>query len=371
MTARTMSHERRVALWLLVLAGFVIAVWLLRGILPPFLVGMAVAYFFDPLADRLQRWGFSRLWATVLITLIFFLIAPVVIALLAPIIGDQVASFAERVPAYVQSLAHSGDPIWNALKKSLSPKDIEEIRSAATDYAGTIASWAGRIAKNVVGSSLAVANALSLLFITPFVTFYLLRDWHRVTAAVDGWLPPRHAETIRQQLREINHILAGFVRGQALVCLALALIYGIGLTVVGLDLGLLVGIGAGFLSFIPYVGSITGFIISIALAFGQGSGWVLPAEVAAVYVVGNQIEANFLAPRLVGSKIGLHPVWVIFALLAGGALFGFVGLMLALPVAAVIGVLARFAIARYLESPLYTGDDSADPPASPPTNLGA
>ncbi|HEY1723610.1 MAG TPA: AI-2E family transporter [Magnetospirillaceae bacterium] len=360
-----MSRETRLALWLAVFALFIVAVWALRSILPPFVVGMAVAYFFDPLADRLQRLGLSRLWATLVITLIFFLIAPVIIGLLAPIIGDQVASFAQRIPSYVQSLAHSGDPIWNALKKSLSPKDIEQIRSAATDYAGTIAGWAGGFAKDLVGSGLAVANALSLLFITPFVTFYLLRDWHRVTAAIDGWLPPRHADVIRQQLREINHILAGFVRGQALVCLTLAVIYGVGLTVVGLDLGLLVGIGAGFLSFIPYVGSITGFFISIALAAGQGQGWTLPAEVAAVYAVGNQIEANFLAPRLVGSKIGLHPVWVIFALLAGGALFGFVGLMLALPVAAVVGVLARFAIARYLDSPLYSGDFSDDPPPAP------
>ncbi len=365
MTSPPMSREKRLWLWLAVLAVFVLAVWLLRSILPPFLVGMAVAFFFDPVVERLQRLGLSRLWATVVITLIFFLLAPIVVALLAPIIGDQVSSFAQRVPSYVQSLAHAADPVWNTMKKSLSPKDIEEIRSAASDYAGTVAGWAGTLAKDVVGSSLAVANALSLLFITPFVTFYLLRDWHRVTAAVDGWLPPRHAETIRAQLREINRILAGFVRGQALVCLTLAVIYGVGLTIVGLDLGLLVGVGAGFLSFIPYVGSITGFIVSIALAAGQAHGWVLPAEVAAVYVVGNQIEANFLAPRLVGSKIGLHPVWVIFALLAGGALFGFVGLMLALPVAAVVGVLARFALARYLESPLYSGDFPADPPVNP------
>jgi predicted PurR-regulated permease PerM len=365
MTQPPMTRDRRVWLWLGGFAAFILAVWLLRSILPPFLVGMAVAYFFDPVADRLERWGLSRLWATILITLIFFLLAPIVVALLAPIIGDQVSSFAQRVPGYVQSLAHAADPLWNAMKKSLSPKDIEEIRSAATDYAGTVAGWAGSVARSLVGSSLAVANALSLIFITPFVTFYLLRDWDRVTAAVDSWLPPRHAETIRAQLREINRILAGFVRGQALVCLTLALIYGIGLTVVGLDLGLLVGIGAGFLSFIPYVGSITGFIVSIALAFGQAQGWMLPAEVAVVYVIGNQIEANFLAPRLVGSKIGLHPVWVIFALLAGSALFGFVGLMLALPVAAVAGVLARFALARYLESPLYTGDFPGDPPVNP------
>jgi predicted PurR-regulated permease PerM len=258
-------------------------------------------------------------------------------------------------------LAHRADPVWRTLKKSLSPHDLEQIRNAAGDYAGTIAGWVGGFAKDLVGSSLAVANAVSLIFITPIVTFYFLRDWHRVTATVNGWLPTQHAATIHQQMHAINHILARYVRGQALVCLTLAIIYAAGLTAVGLDLGLVVGIGAGALSFIPYFGSVMGLVIGVGLAVAQTDGWRLPIEVAVVYVIGNQIEANFLAPRLVGQNIGLHPVWVIFALLAGGELFGFVGLLLALPTAAVIGVLARFTMASYMNSPFFSGDPR--PPA--------
>jgi predicted PurR-regulated permease PerM len=359
-----MSREARLRVWLVALVVALVAIWLLRSILLPFVAGMAIAYFLDPLANRLERMGLSRIWATVVITLTFFLIVLAVIVFLAPIIGEQVAGFAQRVPGYVQALAHRADPIWRMIKTSLTPHDIEQIRTAAGDYAGTVAGWAGSLAKELVGGSIAIANALSLVFITPIVTFYMLRDWHRVTALVNGWLPPRHADFIHREVKEIDHILAGFVRGQALVCLSLAIIYGAGLTLVGLDLGLVVGIGAGLLSFVPYLGSISGFVVSMGLATAQGNGWVLPAEVAVVYVIGNQIEANFLAPRLVGRKIGLHPVWVIFALLAGGALFGFLGLLLALPSAAVIGVLARAGIHRYLESPLYTGDSSDDPPAA-------
>jgi len=359
-----MSREARLRAWLVAALIFLIAVWLLRSILLPFVAGMAIAYFLDPIADRLQRLGLSRTLATVTITLVFFVVALAAIILLAPVVGDQVAGFVQRVPGYVQALAHRVEPLWRAIKTSLSPHDIERLRTAAGDYAGTVAEWVGGLMSHLLGGSLAIANALSLIFITPVVTFYLLRDWHRVTALVDGWLPRRHAETIRAELRQIDRILAGFVRGQALVCLSLAIIYGAGLTLVGLDLGLLVGLGAGLLSFVPYLGTISGLAVATALAIAQGSDWTLPVEVVVVFVVGNQLEANLLAPRLVGRKIGLHPVWVIFALLAGGALFGFVGLLLALPAAAVIGVLARFGLQRYQESPLYAGDPPGDPPSA-------
>jgi len=360
-----MSHDARMRVWLIAAVVALILLWLLRGILLPFVAGAAIAYFLDPLASRLQRAGFSRSWATITITLVFFVLALAIIVALAPVLGEQIGGFAQRLPGYLQSLTHRIDPIWRTIKASLSTHDIEQIRTAAGDYAGTVAGWAGAVATELVGGSLAIANGLSLIFITPIVTFYLLRDWHRVTALVDGWLPPRHAKVIHQEMREIDHILAGFVRGQALVCLSLAIIYGASLTLVGLDLGLVVGLGAGLLSFAPYLGSVTGFVVSMGLAFAQSNGWELPVEVAVVYIVGNQIEANFLAPRLVGRKIGLHPVWVIFALLAGGALFGFLGILLALPAAAVIGVLARFGLRHYLESPLYTGDASDEPPANP------
>jgi predicted PurR-regulated permease PerM len=210
--------------------------------------------------------------------------------------------------------------------------------------------------RRVLTGSLAVVNLLSLVFITPVVTFYLLRDWDRIVAKVDSWLPRDHADIIRVQMGEINRTLSGFIRGQATVCLALGTIYGVGLSLVGLDLGLVIGMTSGMLSFIPYLGSITGFVTGMGLAFAQGADWHLPAMVAGVFAFGQVMEGNVLTPKLVGDKVGLHPVWIMFALLAGGTLFGFVGILLAVPVAAVIGVVVRFALSHYLASPIYHGN---------------
>jgi predicted PurR-regulated permease PerM len=351
-----MTKDGKLRFWLIGLAVFVLALWLLRGILLPFVAGMAIAYFLDPLANRLERLGLSRTLATVLIILFFFLTVVALIFLLAPLLENQVVGFAQKTPAYVNALLHRGEPLWRTIKSRLSPHDIESLRSSAGDYAGTAVSWVGGVFSRVVTGSLAVVNVLSLIFITPVVTFYLVRDWPKVTERMDIWLPRHHAATIRQQLHEINVILAGFARGQALVCLTLGSLYAIGLTAVGLDLGMVVGLFAGVVSFIPYLGTVSGFILGVGLALAQTQDWVLPLMVAGVFVIGNLLEGNVLAPKLVGEKIGLHPVWVIFALLAGGSLFGFLGILLALPVAAVIGVLARFALTRYMGSSLYSGD---------------
>jgi len=295
----------------------------------------------------------------VIITLSFFFAVILIFLLVAPVISDQVVGFAQKVPGYVQGLIARGEPLWHTAQNYLSPKDIERLRSAAGDYAGTVAGWVGHFLTSVLSGSLVVVNVLSLIFITPVVTFYMLRDWHKLTERVDGWLPRHYAQTIREQLAEIDAILSGFVRGQALVCLTLGTFYGLGLTAVGLDLGLVVGFAAGMFSFIPYLGCISGFVAAIALALAQSPGWELPAMVSGVFLVGNLLEGNVLSPKLVGEKIGLHPVWVIFALLAGGALFVFLGILLALPTAAVIGVLTRFALTQYLGSSLYRGDRPA------------
>lgn len=350
-----MTSAQRYRFWLIGLAVSLALLYVLRGMLLPFVAGMAVAYFLDPLADRLERSGLSRLAATSVITAVFFLVVVLALIILVPIVEDQVLAFAHKVPGYMDTLNERLQPLLNEAKKRLSPRDIEKLRSSAGEYAGTAVSWALGAARGVLTGSLAVFNVLSLMFITPVVTFYLLRDWDKMVAKVDSWLPRDHAETIRTQMREINRTLSGFIRGQATVCLCLGLIYGIGLSVVGLDLGLVIGMASGMLSFIPYLGSITGFVSGMGLALAQGTDWHLPAMVAGVFVVGQVAEGNFLTPKLVGDKVGLHPVWIMFALLAFAALFGFVGLLLAVPVAAVIGVLVRFALSRYLSSPLYHG----------------
>jgi predicted PurR-regulated permease PerM len=352
----SLTREGKLRFWLIGLAVFAVLLWLLSSILLPFVAGMAVAYFLDPVAHRLQRLGLSRTLATTVITLGFFLLVVLLLVLLVPTIEDEVVGFAQRVPDYVHALIKRGEPMWRNAKTYLQPKDIERLRTAAGNSAGTMAGWLGQMVPRILTGSLAVMNVLALVFITPVVTFYMLRDWHKITDIVSVSLPRHHAAVIREQLIAIDTILSGFVRGQALVCLTLAAFYGLGLTVVGLDLGLVLGICAGLVSFIPYLGSISGFLIGVGLALAQSPDWTLPMLVAGVFVTGNLLESYFLVPKLVGSKIGLHPVWVIFALLSGGTLFGFVGVLLALPVAAVVGVLARFSLARYLQSSLYSGD---------------
>ena len=206
----------------------------------------------------------------------------------------------------------------------------------------------------------AALSLASLLVITPVVTFYLLRDWDHLVARVDSWLPRHYAGTVRVEVRKVDEILAGFVRGQSSVCVILALFYAIGLTLAGLNFGLVIGLVAGLLSFIPFVGSAVGFVASVGMALVQFDDWLRIGIVAAIFVIGQAVEGNFLTPKLVGDRVGLHPVWVIFALLAGGFLFGFVGVLLAVPVAAVVGVLTRFLMAQYLDSTFHRGDQAGD-----------
>ena len=350
-----MTRGSQIRFWLLGVAIFLLSLWLLRSVLLPFVAGMAVAYLLDPLAERLQRWGMSRLVATTLITVAFFLLLVGGLALLVPLLEDQITSFAAKLPAYYEGLAQWIKPLIFRAQKSLSPSDFAHLKESIGSYAGTAVGWVVSVVQEVLTSGLAVVNILSLIFIMPVVTFYMLRDWHRLVSAVDSWLPRDHAPTIRQELQEINRTLSGFIRGQGMVMLSLAFYYGVGLSLVGLDLGLVVGISAGLASFIPYLGTISGFAAGLALAFAQTGDWHLPALVAGVFLVGNLIEGNFLTPRLVGNRVGLHPVWIIFALLAGGALFGFLGILLAVPTAAVIGVLVRFMLRNYLASSLYRG----------------
>jgi len=242
------------------------------------------------------------------------------------------------------------------LKRKLSKGDIDKLRTSVGEHAGEAVTWALNVVKRLLTGGLAVLNVLSLLFITPIVTFYMLRDWDVMVAKVDSWLPRQHRDSIHRHAAEINRTLSGFIRGQASVCLALGAFYGLGLSLVGLDLGLVIGLGAGFISFVPYLGSITGFVVGVGLALAQTQSWELPAMVAGVFLAGQVLEGNFLTPKLVGDKVGLHPVWIMFALLSGGGLFGFVGLLLAVPVAAIVGVLSRSALKRYLRSSLYHGN---------------
>lgn len=350
-----MTAERQVRIWLIGLLATAVALYLLRGILLPFVAGMAVAYFLDPAADRLEKWGCSRTVATVIITGIFFVVVILLALLILPLLQRQIIEFAGRLPDYVETLRGLLAALLERLQDRISAKELEELRGVVGQQLGDALKWLGSLLPGLWSGGVALANILSLIFITPVVCFYLLRDWDVMVTKIDSWLPPRHAEVIREQARLIDETLAGFVRGQGLVCLVLATYYGIGLTLAGLEFGLVVGISTGLIAFIPYVGTALGLVVSTSLALVQFDAWQDVAIVLGIFVFGQIVEGNFLSPKLVGDRVKLHAVWIIFALLAGAALLGFVGVLLAVPVAAIVGVLGRFALQRYLESPLYTG----------------
>ncbi len=356
------SPEGRVLFWLAMLVIFGALIHVLSDVLLPFIAGMAVAYFLDPIADKLEEKGLSRTLATTVITLTFFFVIIAVLGLLLPALHKQVVELAALVPEVIKSAKaflepHVRDIIANVRSRAGGAEEFD-LQQVLSKYTGNALKWLAAFFDKLLSGGAAVLNLLSLIIITPIVSFYLLRDWDRIVEKLDGYLPLDHADDIRGQMRNIDMTLSGFVRGQASVCLTLSIFYAAGLSAIGLNSGLLVGIGAGLISFIPYIGAASGAAVALAIAFFQfGLADPLPIiAVAAVFLAGQTLESYVLTPKLVGDRIGLHPVWIMFALLAGGALFGFTGVLLAIPMAAVIGVLIRFAANRYQASGLYTGE---------------
>jgi predicted PurR-regulated permease PerM len=342
---------------------FGLFLFIFSDILLPFIAGMALAYFLDPVADRMQKTGFSRLWATVVILLAFVVLLVLALMIIVPVLTNQFADLMKNMPDYIgrlQGVVTSFDPAWIEKTLGVSAAQLKDgLNSLLTEAIGFITS----LFKSLWSSGLAIVNIVSLFIVAPVVAFYMLLDWDRMVATVDGWVPREHVATVRAIASDIDRSIAGFVRGQGTLCLILGIYYAFGLTVVGLNFGLLIGLLAGLISFIPYVGSLTGLVLALGVAFVQfWPDWMWIAAVAGVFFVGQFIEGNILQPKLVGSSVGVHPVWLMFALLAFGALFGFVGLLVAVPCAAAIAVIMRFAIARYKESALYRGEEK--PPAA-------
>jgi predicted PurR-regulated permease PerM len=351
-----MNLQRQVLFWTGALVVFLLLTWILRDVLLPFVAGMALAYFLNPLADRLERHGLNRFIASIFVTGFFVLFFVLVAILLLPLLGSQLLAFVQRIPEYITRLQ---DLVFTAenqdwIKRMLG-SDTLDLRKSVGELVGQGAAWIGAFIQGLWSGGRALISLFAVVVVMPIVTFYVLVDWHRIVNKVDSWVPRRHRDTIRGLARDIDAALAGFIRGQALVTLILGSFYAIGLTLVGLNFGLLIGFGAGILSFIPYVGSMTGLLLAGGVAFAQfWPEWIWIASVIGIFFVGQFIEGYFLQPILVGDRVGLHPVWMMFALFAFGYLFGFVGLLLAVPLAAATGVLMRFAIRQYLASPLYT-----------------
>jgi predicted PurR-regulated permease PerM len=347
--------ETQVAFWLAALVVLVLVLWLLSEILLPFVAGAAIAYLLTPLTDRLERAGVNRLAAALLMIALVVMGFVLIILLVAPIIGGQLSSFIDNIPGYVSRLQQLlSDPSRPWIQKLVGAgfNADKSIGDLVTQGVG----WITAFLKSLWSGGRALVSLFSLVVVTPVVAFYLIYDWHRILRTADSWIPVHQRETVRRLAREIDAAIAGFVRGQTAVCMILGSFYAVTLTLSGLNFGLLIGLISGVITFVPYVGSMTGLILAVGVAVAQfWPQWTSIATVLGIFLVGQFFEGNVLSPKLVGESVGLHPVWIIFALLAFGYLFGFVGLLVAVPLAATIGVLMRFALMRYRESALYTG----------------
>ena len=337
--------------WSIAAAVFFVVLWFLGDVILPFVVGGALAYFLDPVADRLENLGLGRLLATIVISVVGVLTFVLLALLVIPTLVAQAAQLADSAPTLAQN--------FQTFLTERFPSLMDEgsiLRQSLASLGQTVQERGGQLIEAVFSSAMGVFNIALLIVIVPVVTFYLLYDWDRMVAAIDNLLPRDHAPVVRQIAHDIDRTLASFVRGQGTVCLILGAFYAIALMLIGLQFGLVIGVTAGLLTFIPYVGALVGGALSIGLALFQfwGEWWMIGA-VAIVFFFGQFIEGNVLSPNLVGQSVGLHPVWLIFALSAFGSMFGFVGMLVGVPVAAAIGVVVRFFIDRYREGLLYRG----------------
>jgi predicted PurR-regulated permease PerM len=357
-----LSHGVRLALLgALPLAILLLGLILLHGILLPFVVGMVAAYLLDPAADWLQRLHLSRTAATVAITAGLFVFLVVVVVLVLPALATQAAELANELPRNLEALRARLTPRLAELATTLGMGDSWSAQGLIERFSDRAISFVGTALSQVLQSGVALLNLLSLIFVTPVVTFYLLRDWDRMVGRLRTMVPPDQLATVDRLAREVDAALGGVIRGQGLVCLFLAIFYAVGLWFTGLRYGVVIGLLTGLFSFVPYIGMALGLCVGLVVALFQFEAWFMVAVVVAVFGVGQFIEGNFVTPRLVGSRIGVHPVWLIFAVLAGAALFGIVGALVAVPAAAVIGVFLRFALERYRASTLYNGPAAVGP----------
>jgi predicted PurR-regulated permease PerM len=358
-----MRIERQVLFWLSAAVLLVLAIGLLRPILLPFVAGIVIAYFLNPAAEWLNNWGLSRAVASVLIVAAFVCAIAVALVLLVPLLLNQAQEFAVALPEELSRLR----TLLEAWARERLGGHYPDFQSGLDRTSQTLsdnwASLAGALAGSLWSQGLALFNFVALMLVTPLVVFYVLMDWHPMLAKIDSWLPREHAPTLRRLAADINAAVSAFIRGQGTVCFVLAVYYALTLTAVGLKYGLLVGLGTGLLSFVPFVGWALGLITATIIAIVQFWPDYLPILMVIGIFAGAQVlDAGFLSPNIVGSKIGLHPVWLIFSLFVFSYLFGFVGVLVAVPIAAAVGVLVRFALSLYLSSGVYQGEEVAAPP---------
>lgn len=355
-----MANGRNLIFWIVIFIVACALVWLLRQVLLPFVAGVALAYMLAPVADRLQRLGISRTIAALAIVAIVLLAILATALLVIPLLVQQGLALLANIPRYV---ARVRELIVNAELPFLRTGVGSWIgggdsSKTASDLLGYASTWLTTFAYSILAGGRALVSVVSVLIIMPVVTFYLICDWHTMIEALDGLIPLRHRETLRALAREIDVAISGFLRGQLGVCVVLGLYYALALTLIGLNFGFLIGSLSGLVTFVPYVGSLSGLLVATSVAIAQfWPDWKWIVAVIGIFLVGQFVEGNIISPKLVGKRVGLHPVWIIFAMFTFGYLFGFVGLLVAVPLAASIAVLSRFGVRQYLASPMYKGDD--------------
>lgn len=347
--------RQQVTYWSAAAIVFLAILWFLGDVLLPFVLAGAIAYCLDPIADRLERLGLSRMLATIVITIFAIVLFTVLVLLVVPTLVRQAEDLAAVAPQLLQSI--------QTFLTERFPDLLDEgstLRQSLSDLGETLRARGAEFFNQIVSGALGIINVVLLVVLVPVITFYLLLDWDNLVAKIDSLLPRDHAPVIRRLATQIDGTLASFIRGQGTVCLILGTYYAAGLMLVGLQFGLVVGFVAGLITFIPYVGAVVGGVLAVGLALFQFWGeWWWIAVVAGIFGLGQFIEGNILTPYLVGTSVGLHPVWLIFALSVFGGLFGFVGMLVAVPLAAALGVVARFGVEQYKSSRLYRGLDTS------------
>lgn len=349
--------------WLIIIAIVIWFAYATRGVIGPFVAGLVIAYLLDPITDKLEARKVPRWAATGLILTAFFGIFALLILAMAPLVIAQFRQLVDNLPIIIEAARPLAEQLFRAVGNVV---DVEVLTGNVINRA---ANWLSEIATGVLTGGIAVFNVLALIVMMPVVAFYALRDYDSLTRRIDGWWPPDYAATIRRLLHDTDAALAGFVRGQSLVSLSLAIFYAAGWSLIGLDYALVLGTLAGVLSFVPYLGVVVSVGLGLLVGLGQwGMDPLNLSLILVVFFVGQILESTVLTPNLIGNRIGLHPLWVLFAVFAGGELLGILGVFLAVPVAAVIGVFVRWLIAEYLKSPLFrhAPADASDPRLAPP-----
>ncbi len=364
MTDSTFRLSPSATFWLLFFALGLTALLVFEDILLPFAAGFVLAYLFQPFVDRLNRFGVGRGAAAFAVIAVLALVIAIILALIVPPVLDQLSQLIDALPGYyakarayvIQHYGHYLQPLQKQLgTQTPGPQGQPDMQRQITQ---DLAPWLLTQLQNVLKGGFALFNSLALMFLTPVVTFFLLRDWNKMIAGVEELLPRKDAPAIKEIAQEIDWTISGYLRGTLIVLVIVSGFYMVALGMIGLNYGLVIGLGAGLISFVPYLGSTGGFLVSGGVALAQfWPDYVTVALVCGVFVFGQMFEGNVLTPNIVGDKVRLHPVWMLFALIASGYLLGFTGLLISVPAAAAIGVLVRFAVRKYYGSPMYEGGE--------------